>query len=150
MGSNFWDENPDEGGGSYVGEDEKNDLIANGIAFPIIALRVDDHPQYGERFAATVILQDDEGDDEERVITFPIGSVESRDRVLGKMEKFLEDPKNDPPLAKLERVGRSILVRNAEAQPMKAKAPAKTTARKPAAAKKTAARKPAARKAAAK
>jgi hypothetical protein len=148
----FWADNPGiEGGGSFVGEAEKNELIDNGVTFPIVSLRTDDHPQYGERYVATVMLENDEGEEEERVITFPIATVDSRDRVLATMMKFLDDPANDPPLCKLSRVGRSILVRPADApddelepdeKPAKAKAapkapaakaPAKRVASKPAA-----------------
>jgi hypothetical protein len=117
----FFDEFQDTSGGNYVGKDEKAALMEAGASFPIVALKLDDHPQHGERFVATVLLpeKDDEGEyvegtQEERLITFPYGTVESRDRMLTAMVAWLEDPANEPPVVKLEKVGRSIIVRPAE------------------------------------
>lgn len=116
----FFDEFTDTSGGAFVGKDDKAVLMEQGIAFPITALSVQDSPQYGERYVATVVIPagvfDGEGDDEERdrLISFPKGTVESRDRMLDAMIGWLEDPSNEPPVVKLEKVGRSILVRKAE------------------------------------
>lgn len=117
----FFDEFKDTSGGAYVGKDDKQVLMEQGISFPIIALKVEDSPTYGERYIATVVIPggvfDGEGDDveRERLISFPKGTVESRDRMLTAMLAWLDDPTNEPPVVKLEKVGRSILVRSANA-----------------------------------
>lgn len=134
----FFDEYHDEGGGAYVGEDEKAELIDNGTTFPITALTVEDSPfGDGERYQATVTLTDEDGDEVEKFITFPIGTVPSRDRMLEKMTEWLDDPANDVPIVSLARVGRSIIIRNAEggsdakpaAKPARKAAPRKTAAK---------------------
>lgn len=111
----FWDDNEDllASGGAYVGKDEKQDLMENGVVFPITGIIVEDSPKFGERYVATVVLPDEDGSKSDRLISFPKGTVESRDRTLDRMRKWLEDPTNEPPLVKLEKVGRSILVRPA-------------------------------------
>ena len=90
--------------GSWVGKDEKDTLIAN--ATPMTVVKVErGEGQFGERFVATVTI-----DGEERLISFPFGTVESRDRMLNALEKYLEDADAEPPVVKLEKAGRAIII----------------------------------------
>lgn len=109
----FFDEYKDSSSSTFVKADEKAQLIEDGTPFPIIAIAKEDHSEFGERFNATVLLPGDEGD-VEKTISFPTGSVESRDRMLEAMEKFLDDPTNTPPVVVLYKKGRSILLRAAD------------------------------------
>lgn len=112
----FFDEYK-EIGGNWVSADEKQVLMDNGIPFEIQDVVEDDHNQYGPRFVAHVLLPNPEtGENEERVIGFPKGTVESRDRMLSQMQEYLErDGDKEPVMVKLEKVGRSIIIRNAGA-----------------------------------
>lgn len=109
----FFDEFQDTASGAWVAKDEKQELMDNGVAFPITAVDVEDSPQYGERYVTKVTLPNEEGEDEERLISFPKGSVESRDRMLDAMAKYLEGEGVDAPVVTLEKVGRSIIIRAA-------------------------------------
>jgi hypothetical protein len=144
----FWEENEGiadgAGSGAYVGKDEKAELIASGQTFPVTAVSVRDNPfeAGGEQYVVTVVLPDEEGEDADRILTFTVGTVDSRDRVLDKMAEWLEDAANDPPTVKLTMVGRSLLVIPADAPDQeepkaepkaKAKPAAKPTARRTAA-----------------
>lgn len=109
----FFDEYK-EIGGNYVKADEKQVLIDNGIPFQVTAVVADDENKYGPRYVATVLLPDPEnGDEAERAISFPKGTVDSRDRMLNQMMNYLEREDAEPVLVKLDKVGRSILVRSA-------------------------------------
>ena len=109
----FFDEYK-EIGGNFVSADEKQVLMDQGIPFQIIAVVDDDGNKYGARFVAKALVPDPEsGDEEERAISFPKDTVESRDRMLSEMQKYLEREDAEPVMVKLEKVGRSILVRNA-------------------------------------
>jgi hypothetical protein len=109
----FFDEFQDTASGAWVGKDEKQELMENGVAFPITEVTVEDSPQYGERYVTKVILPNEDGVDEERLISFPKGSVESRDRMLDAMAKYLEADGAEKPVVTLEKVGRSIIIRAA-------------------------------------
>jgi hypothetical protein len=63
----------------------------------------------------TVTLPNPEtGDDEERLISFPIGSgVDSRDRMLAALKDYIEGDDAEEVKAKLEKVGRSYIIRQA-------------------------------------
>ncbi len=101
-------------GGNFIGAAEKQVLIENGIPMSISSLVHDENNKFGPRFVATVTLPDPAtGEDTERAISFPIGTVDSRDRMLGEMEKYLDGEDADEVRIKLEKVGRSILVRPA-------------------------------------
>lgn len=109
----FWDDYK-ESGGNYLKADEKDVLMENGIPFTVTAVQEYDHPQYGLRYELAVQVPDPEsGEDEERSLSFKIGSVESRDRMLKAMEEYLGRDDAEPVRVKLEKQGRSILLRSA-------------------------------------
>lgn len=109
----FFD-NYKEIGGNWISSDEKQALIDGGIPFEITAIQHDDANKYGPRFVASVVAPNPEtGDEEERTIGFPKGTVESRDRMLLAMEEYLAGDGDEPVIVKLEKVGQSILIRAA-------------------------------------
>jgi hypothetical protein len=122
----FFDENPElagTGGGNYVGEEQKNALKDGGVPFAItkVVREADpfNKPQPGqpqpERHVLTVLIPDEEtGEETEMSMAFNIGKVESRNRMLDGMATWLENPANEPPVVKLEKVGRSWVLRPAE------------------------------------
>lgn len=109
----FWDEYK-EIGGNFIKADEKDVLMENGIPLTVLEIADDQHNQYGPRYVAKVTVPNPEtGEDEERAIAFPQGTVESRDRMLSQMMEYLERDDADEVSVKLEKVGRSILIRQA-------------------------------------
>ena len=110
----FWDEYEDLGGGKFIGADEKKVLMENGIALRVTAVAMDEHNQHGPRYVAQVIAPNPEtGEDEERRLSFPLSGVESRDRMLSQMAEYLKREDAEPVEIKLEKVGRSIIIRQA-------------------------------------
>ena len=111
--SSFFDTFQDTSSSGYLNKDDKQVLIDNGISFPITSVKVEDHPEYGERYVCgvTVPSLENEGETEDRLLSFPIGTVESRDRMLEAMSKWLDDPTAEPPVVKLDKVGRSLILR---------------------------------------
>lgn len=108
----FWDEY-EEIGGDFVKGAEKEVLAANGIPFTVLAVLDDDESQYGARYVLRASVPDpDNGEERERSMAFAKASVDSRDRMLAAMQKFLEDG-GDPVSVKLEKAGRSWLLRQA-------------------------------------
>lgn len=119
----FFDEYKDIGGGEYVGSDEKNVLIDNGIPFQMTDVVYQEESKFGERFVTRVALPDPEtGETEERLMSFGAGTVESRDRMLRALAEWLDDADHEPPYVKLEKVGRAVIIVRGEAP-----APAKKT-----------------------
>lgn len=109
----FWDEYT-EVSGNFIGADEKAVLMEQGIPLTVLGVIEDQHNQYGPRFVATVLAPNPEtGDEEERLISFPIGTVESRDRMLAQMSEYLKRDDAEKVVVKLEKKGRSILLRQA-------------------------------------
>lgn len=109
----FWDEYK-EIGGNFIKADEKQVLIENGIPLKVTAVIEDQANQYGPRFVAQVVVPNPEtGEDEERAVSFPIGTVESRDRMLLQLVDYLARPDAEEVVVKLEKAGRSILLRQA-------------------------------------
>lgn len=115
----FWDANPDlltGGGGEYVGADEKEELMEDGVPFPVTSVAIRENPfeKDSEQYVVAITLPDSEtGEPTARLLTFTKGAVESRDRTCDRMAKYLEDPANEPPVCQLEKVGRSIILRPA-------------------------------------
>lgn len=109
----FWD-NYKEIGGNFVKAEEKQVLMEGGIPFQITGIALDEDNSYGPCFVATVLLPDPEnGEEAERSIYFPKGTVESRDRMLKQMMEYLDGEDADAVMVKLEKAGRSILIRQA-------------------------------------
>lgn len=112
--SGFWDTFTDTSAGGFLKAADKEFLIENGIIFPISKVEVSDHPEYGERYLCAVEVPNAEsGDTEARTLAFPVGTVESRDRMLDAMSKWLDDPDNENPRVKLTKVGRSLILQAA-------------------------------------
>lgn len=110
----FWDEYK-EVGGNFVKAAEKQILMDEGVPFPITAVVEDQANKFGPRFVAQVVIPEGvEGVEAgERAISFPIGTVESRDRMLNQMVGYLDRGDADDVTVKLEKAGQSILIRAA-------------------------------------
>lgn len=80
----FRDEFKDVGGGSWVGAEEKAELISAGTVISISDVIYDAHNKYGPRYVVKFTL-----DDELRSIGFGAESVESRDRMLGALADYI-------------------------------------------------------------
>ena len=116
MGDSFFDGYKDIGGGDYVGKDEKDVLIDNGIPFQITDVVYQEESKFGERFVCRVLMPDPEsGEEEERLMSFGAGTVESRDRLLNALTEWLSEADNEPPYVKLSRVGRAVIIERGEA-----------------------------------
>jgi len=127
----FFDEYKDIGGGEYVSSDEKNVLIENGIPLKITDVAYQEESKFGERYVCRVLLPDPEtGDEEERLMSFSAGTVESRDRMLKAMAEYLDDADAEPPLVKLEKVGRAVIIVKAEEPAPKPKPASRSRAKK--------------------
>lgn len=112
----FFDNFQDAGGGNYVAADEKDVLIENGIPFKVTGVVFEEEGKFGDRYVIRIDLPNPEnGEEEERLMSFGAGSVESRDRMLRAMMAYLEDADAEPPEVKLEKIGRAVLIRNAAA-----------------------------------
>lgn len=97
-------------GGNFITAAEKLVLAENGIPFTIREIRVV-HKFEKENYELTIDVPDPEsGDNEERVLSFPIGSgAESRDATLNGMQEYLAGG-GDPVEAKVEKIGRAFFV----------------------------------------
>jgi hypothetical protein len=111
----FFDEFKDIGGGEYVGADEKQVLIDHGISFQMTDVVYQEESKFGERFVTRVALPDPEtGETEERLLSFGVGTVESRDRMLRALAEWLDEADNEPPYVKLSKVGRAVIIEKGE------------------------------------
>lgn len=106
----FFDNYKDIGGGEYVGADEKGVLIEQGIPFQITDVVYQEESKFGERYVCRVMLPGDDGGPEERLMSFSVGTVESRDRMLHALSEWLDEADNEPPFVKLEKVGRAVII----------------------------------------
>lgn len=106
----FFDTYSDTSGSVWVKAEEKKAMMEAGQTFPVLAVELEDHPEFGEGYVASVTLPDAEGVEQPRKIRFPKGGVESRDRMLDAMIKWLDDPSAAVPVVKLTKVGRSIII----------------------------------------
>jgi len=112
----FFDEYKDIGaiGGDYLTAAEKQVIIDEGIPFEITDILDDDESQYGARFVCVVNVPDPEsGDEASRKWSFTKSTVESRDRMLVQMQEYLKQDDSQPVLVKVEKVGRSNIIRQA-------------------------------------
>lgn len=100
--------------GRFVSAPEKKALADNGIPFTILAMR-QVHKFDNENYELTINMPDPEtGENEERVLSFPIGSgAESRDAMLAAMAEHLDANAGEAIEAKLEKVGRGYYLRAA-------------------------------------
>lgn len=103
-----------EVGGNFVGAEEKAVLIENGIPLTVLAVVMDEQNKYGPRFVAKCLVPNPTtAQPEERSISFPVGSVDSRDRMLTAMSEWLRENPEESVTVKLEKAGRAILLRKA-------------------------------------
>lgn len=103
--SDFWDGYEDGSGLSFVGKEEKEALIADEVAIPVLKV-TRGVGQFGPRFIVVTQI-----DGEDRALTFAAGSVESRDRLLEAMTEYLDSEGAETPYVVIERKGRSVLLR---------------------------------------
>ena len=106
------------GGGKFVGNDEKQFLIQNGITVKITGLQFEPENEHGPRWVAFCLIPNAEtGDEEERKISFPTETnVPTRDAMLSAMKQYFDEEEGADPVAiKLHKPGRAILIVNAEA-----------------------------------
>ena len=111
----FWDEYR-EVGGNFIKAEEKAVLMEEGVPLKVVSVIDDEGNRFGPRYVVKVIVPDAETGDpegEERAIGFPKGTVDSRDRMLSQLEGYLGREDADEVIVKLEKVGRSILIRKA-------------------------------------
>jgi hypothetical protein len=91
---------------SWVKAEEKAILIDDAVPLTVTAAG-HSVTQYGPRY---FIVFDLEG--ETRALGFNEGSVESRDRMLGALVEFLAEEDAEPPTFLLQKVGRSIVLKD--------------------------------------
>lgn len=98
-----------KGGGSYLTEDEKKALASSKQVFAIKSVEFQEGQGYEgkDRFLVTIELAD-----EEKLLSFQHGSVESRDEMLAKLSKHVAE--NGPEYATLKKAGRAFLFEGAE------------------------------------
>lgn len=108
----FWDEY-DEPVGSWVKADEKAVIIDNGIPFRITSVVKGDYQGEPRYVVGALVPHPETGEDEERLFGFPIGTVESRDRMLTQMGEYLGREDAEPVAVKLEKSGKAHLIRQA-------------------------------------
>ena len=109
----FFDTYQDIGGGKYVDAKEKDALIENGVPFEITDVVYQSESKFGARFVCRVVLpdfEDENGEGEDRLMSFGANSVESRDRMLNALMEYLKDPEATPPSVRLEKAGRATLI----------------------------------------
>lgn len=101
----FFDEYKDVSGGSWVGSDEKAELIAGEAVLEVTDVIFDPTNKYGPRYVVKFKL-----DEEDRSIGFGAGSVESRDRMLEALTGFLAANEEETVSLRMEQKGRSVIL----------------------------------------
>ena len=97
-------------GGNYISAAEKKVLAENGIPFAVTAVR-QVHKFDNENYELSITVPNPEtGEDEERTLSFPIGSgAESRDAMLHGLKKYLEET-GEAVKAKVIKIGRAYFL----------------------------------------
>ena len=106
----FFETFQDAGGGNWVGKEEKDAMIADGTAFTVTRV-ARGASKYGERYVI-----DTEIDGEMRSIGFPADTVQSRDRLLDALIEYLKGENPEPVSLKMQRIGRSIILSDPDAE----------------------------------
>jgi hypothetical protein len=113
----FFDTWEDPTKASFVGEDEKDELIASKVTFPIIGVNKGT-TQYGETFFVRILL-----DGEERTLTFKETTINAagesvgvpgRDAMLEALIEYLKDATAERPIVGLKKAGRAKLLVSAD------------------------------------
>ena len=116
----FFDKWQDGGQGlNFLSKEEKEVLIEERVPFPVLRIIGPVETQYGPRFIVVTDLgevDEETGETVERAISFGIGDVESRDRMLAAMQKYLEEEGAETPVVVIDLVGRSQIIRDPEAE----------------------------------
>ena len=97
---------------AFVGKEEKEELIKN--ATPFLIEKVIKGPSKFGPVPRYIVLTTIDG--EARALSFAAEAVESRDMMLDALIDYLQDETATPPEVYLERVDRSILVRDANSE----------------------------------
>lgn len=101
-------------GGNYIGAAEKKAIAEAGIPFVITAIKESEYDGQPRYVLSVTVPNPETGDTEERLLGFPIGSgVESRDRMLDALKDYLDGDGAEEVKAKLEKVGKAYLIREA-------------------------------------
>lgn len=112
MGRKFSDVYQDQGGLNFIEEDEKNALAEAKVVFPVLRVYRSEG-QWGPKYNIVTILPDE---DEEKVLSFGAGSVDSRDRQLDRLIDFMEEEEDaEPTEFVLTKVKRSWILVDAGA-----------------------------------
>jgi hypothetical protein len=102
----------DTGGASFIGSEEKKQLVADKT--PLVVERayfsVGGGYKGGDQYVVIVML-----DGEERALGFGSEAVGSRDRFLAALIAYLDTEDAEPVTLLLEKSGQSYLVRDADA-----------------------------------
>lgn len=108
----FFDTYEDPTKAAFIGEDEKEEIIAAKTALPVIGVNKG-ATKYGVTFFVRVLL-----DGEERTLTFKEatedGGVPSRDAMLEAMIEYLKDPTAERPMVGIKKAGRAKLLVSAD------------------------------------
>lgn len=109
-----WDKH-ESSGGNFITASEKKALAENGIPFTINAISIK-HKFENEHYELAITVPNPEdGENEERTLSFPIGTgAESRDSMLAGMKEYLDGDGSEPVQAKLEKIGRGYYLRQAD------------------------------------
>lgn len=104
----FFDEYVDDSQGSiYVSGVEKDALVEAGTSFVINAITFEPEQGYdgADRYLLDILLEG-----AERKLSFNVGDVDSRDKMLGSMADVLERDGTLDQNVKLTKQGRSVLL----------------------------------------
>lgn len=101
----FRDEYKDVSGGSWVGAEEKAELIASATPIDITDVIYDPTNKYGPRYVVKFTL-----DGEDRSIGFGAESVESRDRFLSQLGEYISANEGYTERVVLVQKGRSVIL----------------------------------------
>jgi hypothetical protein len=104
----FFDEFKDVGGGSWVGAEEKAEMIASETVITVSDVIYDPTNKYGPRYVVKFVL-----DGEDRSIGFGAESVESRDRMLAALSDYLDANEGETVDLVMEKIDRSVVLREA-------------------------------------
>ena len=97
--------------GNWIGKNEKEVLIADGTALPVVSVRKEANP-FEKESTRQVLVVDLDG--EEKSISFTYGNVQSRDVFLDSLAEYLNGEDVEPVTVVLTKSGRAILVETVE------------------------------------
>lgn len=113
--SGFFDVFQDQSGLDWIKANEKEELIQDKTPLQVVSAGFSAAGQFGPKYFLVFEL-----DGATRAISFGKSTeekpgVESRDNFFEALIEYLATDDNEPPVVYLERVGRSVLIKNAEA-----------------------------------